>query len=133
MAKKDDKDILKKTIIKEEIEKQIDLRSLLNTCEYTTATSDAYAMARFAEPISTLQHLVRLVEDMHVTMVNTLPQPKAAERLMQVLEERQCPVEDCKVCAYYQPGNVDKCNVNRAIADYLIANNYVTVVRPKDS
>lgn len=56
---------------------------------------------------------------------------ESIEYITKALEARECPVDDCKKCKYYQPGNVEKCNTNRMLAEYLVNGEFVRGIRPK--
>lgn len=56
---------------------------------------------------------------------------ESIEYIIKALEARVCPVDDCKKCKYYQPGNVEKCDTNRMIAEYLVNGEFVRGIRPK--
>lgn len=63
---------------------------------------------------------------------NIVSTPNAAIReLVKALDARQCPEGGCKCCKHYVAGSVDGCNLNEAIAEYLIGEGYVIVRQPE--
>lgn len=87
----------------------------------STAFQNGYAIER----------IEKLVEEIYKNTITSMSHLESIEFLTQVLENRKCPTDDCKKCRYYMPGNVDKCDTNRMLAEYLVNGEFVKAIRPK--
>ncbi len=75
--------------------------------------------------------IVTMIKEIYAAVVTeTANKTDAINILQRAIEDRQCPIYDCKDCKYYVPGGVDKCDTARALAEYLIYYNIVKVNKP---
>lgn len=78
-----------------------------------------------------IERIEKLVEEIYKNIITNMSHLESIEFLTQVLESRKCPTDDCKKCRYYMPGNVDKCDTNRMLAEFLVNGEFVKAIRPK--
>ena len=105
----------------------------------TTATaaalSSSYASSKasYSESLigPSLMDLYNICFEIRNNIIDYMGIPESIAYITQALEARECPVDECKTCRYYQPGNVEKCDTNRMLAEYLVKGEFVRGIRPK--
>lgn len=111
------------------------LRDLCNTVDSASMLAYKYASTRpsysvgFAGP--SLLDIYSICVDIRNNTAGYMNVLESIEYIVKALEARECPVDDCKKCKYYQPGNVEKCDTNRMLAEYLVNGEFVRGIRPK--
>lgn len=110
---------------------------------YSAVTSSANALSRryvrcdsttsYSEPFvgPSLMDIYKLCFEIRNNTAGYMDICESIEYIIKALEARECPVDDCKKCKYYQPGNVEKCDTNRMLAEYLVNGEFVRGIRPK--
>jgi hypothetical protein len=97
----------------------------------------SYSPASMCESFTTslsITHFDGLLEaykDLATAVMNVLEPEAAVARLTNMLENIKCPTDDCRACPYHIPGNVEHCDKNRFLAEYLVYKGFIKVNRPK--
>ena len=100
---------------------------------YTPAYSSTTSTTSYAEDAygPSLMDVYNLCFEIRNNITGYMNVLESVSYITKALEARECPVDDCKKCKYYQPGNVEKCDTNRMIAEYLVNGEFVRGIRPK--
>lgn len=111
--------------------------SLLESCRCTDGDSIpipkpepslSYVLNEMRNNMCSIEHYLMTI----ASAQNIVSTPNTAIReLVKALDARQCPEGGCKCCKHYVAGSVDGCNLNEAIAEYLIGEGYVIVRQPE--
>lgn len=88
-------------------------------------------LQRYQKHTHTIDKLLDIYKDLAVAVMNVLEPEAAVARLTNVLENIKCPTDDCRACPYHIPGNVEHCDKNRFLAEYLVYKDFIKVNRPK--
>ena len=111
--------------------------NLLESCRCTDSASIPIPKPEpsLSYVLNEMRSYMRSIEHHLMTIANSqniVSTPNAAIReLVKALDARLCPEGGCKCCKHYVAGSVDGCNLNEAIAEYLIGEGYVIVRQPE--
>lgn len=110
------------------------LRNLYNVAVNTDSTlAHRYVVPSHSEYFAgpSLLDIYSICLDIRNNTAGYMDVGESIKYIIKALDARECPVDDCKKCKYYQPGNVEKCDTNRMIAEYLVNGEFVRGIRPK--